>query len=97
MIHEMHTMHIQERYEAQPGNLAFDFSIPVTRNDRMCLVDIWKDRESFEAHLNCDVTQDWTDIKAKYTTDSWYTLYEGDRNDAYNDSIQNRRVITPGQ
>ena len=87
MIEEMKEKNIPERFKKQPGAVDFDFNVSLTDETNLSLVDIWADRTSFENHLHCDVTDDWTAVKAKYMETSSFDLYEGDVNEEYKQEI----------
>ena len=57
---------IQERYQAQPGNIEYSFYMPTNSADTFFLVDIWDDQEHFDAHLKSDVPADFAPIKAQF-------------------------------
>lgn len=57
---------IQERYQAQPGNIEYSFYAPTNDENALFLVDIWEDQKTFDAHLNTDVGPDFGELKKQY-------------------------------
>lgn len=86
-IKEIKENKIQEGFQSQPGCVAFDINIPLDNDKDLGLTDIWEDRETFVAHLKCDVNVRWAPIKDKYLEGAEWTLYEGDRNPEYTAEI----------
>ena len=82
---------IQEGFQAQPGCIAFDINIPLDDDNNLGLIDIWTSRETFEAHLVCDVNDRWSPIKDKYLEGTEWTLYEGEQNNSY--AVEATRIM----
>lgn len=61
---------IQERYQAQPGNIEYSYYAPTNDANALYLVDIWEDQATFDAHLKSDVVPDFAELKKEYVEDT---------------------------
>lgn len=59
----------QAMFRSMPGNIYFDFMIPVKDADVLVMADCWADEKSFEAHLDCPAVHIWHAVKDKYVID----------------------------
>lgn len=57
---------IAERYREQPGNVIYDFVVSTEEPNRIYLVDMWENQETFDAHQMSDVVPDMAAIKEQY-------------------------------
>ncbi len=51
-VKEINESGVEERFRAMPGNIKFDFAIPVKDADTLYMNDLWEDEATFEAHLH---------------------------------------------
>lgn len=49
-----------------PGNIWFDYMIPIDKKDILVMSDCWADEETFKAHLDCPGVHVWHEVKDKY-------------------------------
>lgn len=63
-------MKIQERYQAQPGNILYSYLAPTNDENKLFLVDMWDNQEHFDMHVKSDVVPDFAKIKAEYIEDT---------------------------
>ena len=76
MVKEIQESGIGEMYRLQPGNIVWNFSLPVNYEDTFYLTDVWQDEASVEAHMLCEPTPIWGAIKEKYIIDKVVRRYD---------------------
>ena len=76
LVQEMIDAKVEENYRKQPGNIAYNFSVPIEDKDTFYLVDIWESEEAFDAHRTCEIAPVWKEIKDRYVVDSDVKLYK---------------------
>ncbi|MCD8196503.1 MAG: antibiotic biosynthesis monooxygenase [Lachnospiraceae bacterium] len=75
-VREINESKVEERFRAMPGNIKFDFAIPVKDQNMLYMNDLWADEETFEAHLHCDTVEIWHEIKNRYVIDKDCRRYD---------------------
>ena len=65
-VREINESGVEARFRAMPGNIKFDYAIPVKDPDTLYMNDLWADEPSFEAHLHCETVDIWHEIKDRY-------------------------------
>lgn len=65
-VREINASGVESQFRSMPGNIKFDFAIPVLDKDTLYMNDLWADEETFQAHLHCDALDTWHEIKDRY-------------------------------
>lgn len=76
LIAEIKEQNLLEAFRAQPGNVSFDYYTSIEGTDMLLLVDKWEDDDAFTAHLTCEPTKKFGELKAKYITNTIFDKYE---------------------
>lgn len=76
LVQEINESGVESMFRSMPGNVKFDFAVPVKDKDILYMNDLWADEETFEAHLHCDAVDIWHEIKDRYVIDKDCRRYD---------------------
>ncbi|MBE5997925.1 MAG: antibiotic biosynthesis monooxygenase [Lachnospiraceae bacterium] len=76
LVKELNDSGVEAMFRAMPGNIKFDFSIPVNEDNLLYMNDLWATQETFEAHLHCEAVDIWHEIKDRYVIDKDSRRYD---------------------
>lgn len=75
-VEEINASGVEAAFRSMPGNIKFDFSVPVNDRDMLYMNDLWADEDSFQAHLHCEALETWHAIKDRYVVDKDSRRYD---------------------
>lgn len=65
-VSEMEESGIATQIRNEPGNLRYDYFIPLNDKETVLLIDTWKDQESIDAHHASSMMQKLATLREKY-------------------------------
>lgn len=76
LVKEIQETQVEQLYRSQPGNVCFNYSVPVNDENKFYLTDVWETEEALIAHRSCEATPIWNAIKEKYIMESTALRYD---------------------
>ncbi len=76
LLKEIEELKLLEGFRAQPGNLSFDYYLPIDQDNVLFLVDTWEDDDAFTAHISCEPAKQFGALKEKYIVNTIFNKYE---------------------
>ena len=64
LLEELKKHNLEAHLRQQPGNIEYSYLIPPEEENVLRLLEIWVDKESFDAHKNCEETALWRKLNA---------------------------------
>ncbi len=65
-VSEMESSGIANQIRNEPGNLRYDYFIPLNDKETVLLIDSWKDQTSIDAHHASSMMKDLAALREKY-------------------------------
>ncbi len=65
-VSEMESSGIANQIRNEPGNLRYDYFIPLNDKETVLLIDSWKDQASIDAHHASNMMKDLAALREKY-------------------------------
>ncbi len=65
-VSEMESSGIANQIRNEPGNLRYDYFIPLNDKETVLLIDSWKDQASIDAHHASSMMKDLAALREKY-------------------------------
>lgn len=65
-VSEMESSGIADQIRNEPGNLRYDYFIPLNDKETVLLIDSWKDQASIDAHHASSMMKDLAALREKY-------------------------------
>lgn len=77
-IKEMIGEGIVDEIRAEPGNIKYDYFIPIDDEETVLLIDAWKDQEALDEHHASDMMSKISDLRDKYNLTMTAERYKSD-------------------
>ncbi len=65
-VSEMEESGIADQIRKEPGNLRYDYFVPLNDKETVLLIDTWKDQESIDAHHASSMMEKLAKLREKY-------------------------------
>lgn len=65
-MEEMISSGVVERIRKEPGNIRYDYYIPVENSESILLIDSWANQEALDAHHNSPMMKTIAELREKY-------------------------------
>lgn len=63
---EMLELNLVERIRQQPGNLRYDYFIPLNQAETILLIDSWENQAALDQHHQSEMMKEITKLREKY-------------------------------
>lgn len=63
---EMMESHLVDEIRAEPGNLRYEYAIPMEDKETVLLIDEWKDQEALDIHHQLPLMDKISQLRDKY-------------------------------
>ncbi len=77
-LKETKEIEVVKKSQEEPGNITYEYFLPVDDENRIFLLEQWKDEEAFEIHKKEPHFQALQPIKEKYLEKSVLEIYKKD-------------------
>ncbi|NLO98335.1 MAG: hypothetical protein GX091_09775 [Peptococcaceae bacterium] len=67
---------LANEYRKQPGNITYEYFIPIAEEDVLFVVDAWEDEAACEAHLTSPPSEILGPLKQKYVLETIVKRFE---------------------
>lgn len=78
--HEMISSGVVDDIRNEPGNLRYDYFLPLGENETVLLIDSWTDQQAIDAHHASDMMQRISALRDKYDLYMRVERYISDEN-----------------
>ncbi|MDK8502428.1 putative quinol monooxygenase [Aerococcus sp. UMB1112A] len=73
---EMMDRGVVDRIRQQPGNLRYDYFVPLEDPESILLIDTWTDQSALDAHHKSPMMQEIAELRDKYKLRMKVTRYQ---------------------